>query len=68
MVMPGLPGIFKIRQKITTYLTENNSKLINHIEEVLQDVFDDIFILLFSGSILTVFLSVLKEDIPLKLL
>lgn len=66
--MPGLPGIFKIRQKITTYLTENNSKLINHIEEVLQDVFDDIFILLFSGSILTVFLSVLKEDIPLKLL
>ncbi len=68
MVMPGLPGIFKIRQKIASYLIENNSKLIKHIEDVLQDVFDDIFLLLLSGSILTLFISVLKEEAPLKLL
>ena len=65
MVMPGLPGIFKIRQKISSYLIENNLKLIYHIEDILQDVFDDIFLLLMSGSILTLFISVLKEEAPL---
>ena len=66
--MPGLPGIFKIRQKISSYLIENNLKLIQHIEDILQDVFDDIFLLLMSGSILTLFISGLKEEAPLQLL
>ena len=49
-------------------MIENNTILIKHIEDVLQDVFNDIFLLLFSGSILTVFITELKEEAPMKLL